>query len=90
MLLDRPTALLNTCPGYMKLGIPRWAEQEIMRAGFRRYSKARDSRWCKLCQTEIFSQLHMYMCKDVRVKVMVTPVTKFKVKVLSAMSIESS
>ena len=39
MLLDRPTSLLSTSPGYMRVGIPRWAEQEIMRAGLRMYSQ---------------------------------------------------
>ena len=54
ILLDRPISLLSTSPGYMRLGILRWAEQEIMRAGFRRYSKTLDDMWCTLCRTEMF------------------------------------
>ena len=89
MLLDRPTSLLSTSPGYMRIGIPRWAEQEIMRAGLRRYSEQRDDKWCKLCHTEMFSQLHMYMCEEVAVSKLVEPVMKLAVKLVSAMSIES-
>lgn len=73
----------------MKLGIPRWAEQVIIRAGLRRYSETRDDRWCALCRTEMFLQLHIYMCKDVRVKALVTSTIRLAVKVVSAMSIES-
>lgn len=89
MLLDRPTSLLSSSPGYMKIGIPRWAEQEIMRAGLRRYSHQRKDKWCKLCHTEIFSQLHMYMCGDQAVSTLVEPAIGLAVKLVSAMSIES-
>ena len=39
MLLDRPASLLSTSPGYMRIGIPRWTEQEIMHAGLTRYTR---------------------------------------------------
>ena len=44
---------------------------------------------CKLCHTEMFSQLHMYMCGEVAVSKLVEPVIKLVVKLVSAMSIES-
>ena len=89
MLLDRPISLLSTSPGYMRLGIPRWAEQEIMRSGLRRYSNQRGDEWCKICHTESFSQLHMYMCPDRKIKAIVEPTIKLAVKLVSAMSIEN-